>query len=152
MHDVLGADFGPVGIDGCGVPAFRANVRAMARSFSRLAGHARFAPAWQALHGMPALTSDQSQPAAHIATWVEAAAKHGAEACLGVAVRDQLGVAIKVWDGSPRAVGVGMVAALDQLGLISPTAREALQGISHPIVLGGGKPQGAIEPIVQLQW
>jgi L-asparaginase II len=152
MHEVLGADPGPVGIDGCGVPAFRANVRSMAASYARLACDARFAPAWQAMHGRPALTSDQSQPAAHIATWVEAAAKHGAEACLGVAVRNQLGVAVKVWDGSPRAVGVGMVAALDQLGVVSRTAREALQGISHPTVLGGGKPQGVIEPMVQLQW
>ena len=152
MQDVLGANYGPVGVDGCGVPAFRANAHSMAGSFARLAGDVRFAPAWQAMHRRPALTSDQGQPAAHIATWVEAAAKHGAEACLGVAVRNQLGVAVKVWDGSPRAVGVGMVAALDQLGLVSRTAREALRGISHPPVLGGGLPQGTIEPMVQLEW
>lgn len=152
MHDVLGATHGPVGIDGCGVPAFRGTVRSMAKAYARLAGDSRFSLAWVAMHSRPALTSDQSQPAAHIATWVDAAAKHGAEACLGVAVRDRLGMAAKVWDGSPRAVGVGMVAALDQLGLISPPARESMREISHPPVLGGGKPQGAIEPMVQLTW
>lgn len=152
MHDVLGANHGPVGVDGCGVPAFRGTVRSMANAFARLAGDSRFSFAWNAMHRQPALTSDQSQPAAQIATWVDAAAKHGAEACLGAAVRGRIGVAVKVWDGSPRAVGVGMIAVLDQLGLVSPAAREGLRGISHPPVLGGGKPQGAIEPVVRLTW
>jgi L-asparaginase II len=152
MRDVLGADHGAVGVDGCGVPAFRANVRSMADAYAKLAGGARFGPAWLAMHRLPALTSDQSQPAAHIAAWLDAAAKHGAEACLGVAVRNRLGVAVKVWDGSPRAVGVGMIASLDQLGLVTRPAREGLREISHPAVLGGGKPQGVIEPMVQLQW
>ncbi len=152
MHDVLGTRHGPVGVDGCGVPAFRGNVRSMAAAYSVLAGESRFAPAWWAMHRHPALTSDTSQAACHITTWVDAAAKHGAEACLGVAIRKRLGVAVKVWDGSPRAVGVGMVAALDQLGLMAPPAREGLRLISHPVVLGGGKPQGVIEPMVQLTW
>ena len=152
IHEVLGENHGPVGVDGCGVPAFRVNARSMAGAYAKLGNDPRFGPAWVAMHSQPALTSDTSQPAAHIATWLDAAAKHGAEACLGVAVRNRLGVAAKVWDGSPRAVGVGMVAALDQLGLVSAPAREGLHGISHPPVLGGGVPQGAIEPMVQLTW
>lgn len=152
MRDVLGGDHGAAGVDGCGVPAFQGDVRSMANAYATLAGETRFAPAWAAMHRYPALTSDQNQPAAAIATWIDAAAKHGAEACLGVAVRNRLGVAVKVWDGSPRAVGVGMVASLEQLGVVTQPARDGLAGISHPAVFGGGKPQGAIEPMVQLQW
>jgi L-asparaginase II len=152
MHDVLGGDHSGVGIDGCGVPAFQGDVRTMANAYATLAGATRFAPAWAAMHRYPALTSDQNQPAARIATWIEAAAKHGAEACLGVAVRNRLGIAIKVWDGSPRAVGVGMIAALDQLGLVAQPARDGLREFSHPPVLGGGRPQGKIEPMVRLTW
>lgn len=152
IHDVLGENRGLVGVDGCGVPAFRATVSSMARAYAQLASNPRFAPAWVAMHRTPALTSDTSQPAAYIANWLDAAAKHGAEACLGVAVRDRLGVAVKVWDGSPRAVGVGMVAALEQLGLVPRVAQEGLRDISHPAVLGGGVPQGAIEPTVRLTW
>lgn len=152
MHDVLGENQGPVGVDGCGVPAFRGTVGSMAQAYAILASEPRFAPAWTAMHRMPALTSDPGQPAAHVASWLDAAAKHGAEACLGVAVRHRLGVAVKVWDGSPRAVGVGMVAALDQLGLIPAPARAGLELIARPPVLGGGRPQGTIEPAVRLTW
>jgi L-asparaginase II len=152
MEEVLGEKQGPVGVDGCGVPAFRGTTRSMARAYARLAGSPRFSPAWVAMHRRPALTSDTSQAATHIASWLEAAAKHGAEACLGVAVRERVGVAVKVWDGSPRAVGVGMVAALDQLGLVSGAARQGLHLVSHPPVLGGGVPQGEIEPMVRLKW
>ena len=150
IYEALGEKHGPIGVDGCGVPAFRGTARSMARAYACLANDPRYAPAWVAMHRRPALTSDTSQPAAHIASWLDAAAKHGAEACLGVAVRNRMGVAAKVWDGAPRAVGVGMVAALDQLGLIPKPAREGLAGISHPPVLGGGVPQGVIEPMVQL--
>jgi L-asparaginase II len=152
VHEVLGENQGPLGVDGCGVPAFRGTVNSMAGAYARLASESRFAPAWVAMHRLPALTSDTSQPAVHIANWLDAAAKHGAEACLGVAVRNRMGVAAKVWDGSPRAVGVGMVAALDQLGLVPVAARQGLEVISHPPVLGGGVPQGAIEPAVRLTW
>jgi L-asparaginase II len=152
MHEVLGEDHGAVGVDGCGVPAFRGTVGTMAQAYASLAGTARFAPAWTAMHRMPAMTSDTAQPAAYIANWLDAAAKHGAEACLGVAVRHRLGVAVKVWDGYPRAVGVGMVAALDQLGVIPEPARAGLEPIARPPVLGGGQPQGVIEPAVQLAW
>jgi L-asparaginase II len=152
VHDVLGEDHGSIGVDGCGVPAFGGTARSMARAYATLADYGRYVPAWLAMHRRPALTSDTSQAAAHIASWLEAAAKHGAEACLGVAIRSRVGVAVKVWDGSRRAVGVGMVAALDQLGLISEAARQGLREISHPPVLGGGVPQGKIEPAVHLTW
>ena len=152
MAGVLGQNPGPVGVDGCGVPAFRGTVGTMAGAYAALAVDRRFATAWIAMHRMPALTSDLSQPAAAIATWLDAAAKHGAEACLGVAVRHRLGVALKVWDGAPRAVGVGMVAALDQLGVVPPAARAALEIVGRPPVLGGGVPQGSIEPAVELTW
>ncbi len=152
VRDVLKGDPGPVGVDGCGVPAFRATARSMARAYATLASDPRFVPAWLAMHCRPALTSDTGRADAQIARWLEAAAKLGAEACLGVAVRNRMGLAVKVWDGSSRAVGVAMVAALEQLGLVSGAARRGLSAISHPQVLGGGVPQGAVESMVKMAW
>jgi len=57
-----------------------------------------------------------------------------------------------VRDGSPRAVGVGMVAALDQLGLLGRPARDGLAAVARPPVLGGGVPQGEVEPVLELAW
>lgn len=150
MEEVLGSDPGPVGIDGCGVPAFRATVVAMASAYARLATDRRFEETWTSMHRYPALTSDLGQPATRLATWLDAAAKHGAEACLGIAIRRRMGVAVKIWDGAPRAVGVAMVEALRQLELLPGVTGGYLADVAEPPVLGGGTPQGSIEPTLRL--
>jgi hypothetical protein len=49
-------------------------------------------------------------------------------------------------------VGVGAVAALDQLGLVSATAQEALANIAEPDTRGGGRPVGRFRSLVELGW
>ena len=53
VHDVLGGDQGPVGVDGCGVPAFQGSALSMAGAYARLATNSRFAPAWVAMYRLP---------------------------------------------------------------------------------------------------
>ena len=46
---------------------------------------------------------------------------------------------------------IGAIAALDQLGELTATARSTLDGIGRPVVVGGEKPVGHIEPRLVLQ-
>ena len=61
-------------------------------------------------------------------------------------------MAIKVWGGSGLIAGVAGLAALDQVGALTPYARERLQQHSHPMVKGGGQAVGRFEPRLELRW
>jgi L-asparaginase II len=87
---------------------------------------------------------------AAITRTLDVVAKRGAEGLLGVAVRNRMGLAVKAWDGAARGAGVGMVAALDQLGLLTPAARRQLETVGRPVVLGGGVPVGHVESMLEL--
>jgi L-asparaginase II len=141
---------GPVGVDQCGVPVHRVGTRGLARAYARLGTEPRLRAAWIAMHRFPPLTADAKYPAARIAVWLDAAAKHGAEGCLGVAIRDRLGVAVKSWDGSQRGVAVGMIDALRRLGLVPEFIDGFLEPVARPPVLGGGVVVGRVEPVVRL--
>ncbi|MGH8957762.1 MAG: asparaginase [Acidimicrobiia bacterium] len=142
----------PIGIDGCGAPVFTTSCRAMAKSFSFLSWASEMNSVYEAMHAYPALVSGYGNTDAAIATALDAAAKRGAAGCLGIALRSGYGIAIKCWDGSPEAVGVGAVAALEQLGVLSDVARESLSAIASPVTRGGGKPVGRFRSLVELAW
>jgi hypothetical protein len=57
---------------------------------------------------------------------------------------------VKVWDGASEVTGVALVAALEQLGLLTDHARASLQAIAEPEVLGGGKPVGVLRSLLEL--
>lgn len=151
MTDVSGPT-DPIGIDGCGAPVFATNCLAMAKSFSFLASAPEMGPVYEAMHAYPALVSGYGNIDASIATSLDAAAKRGAAGCLGIGLRNGYGVAIKCWDGSSEAVGVGAVAALERLGLISNAARQSLSDIASPTTRGGGMPVGRFRSLVELAW
>jgi L-asparaginase II len=141
----------PVGIDGCGAPVLRTTTRVMALMFARLATEFRMAEALTAMHRYPALVGGNGAGDTEIAIATNSAAKGGAAGCLGVAVAERLGVAVKSWDGSGIVAGVGAVSALEQLGCLTPTAVAALEPVLRPPVLGGGSPVGHYEPRLQLE-
>jgi L-asparaginase II len=105
-------------IDGCGVVTFAMSLEAMALAFSRLerikSGSA-VADAMRAhpelIRGLGAVDTDlmRAQPG-----WI---AKGGAEALVCAAGPDGVGVALKVEDGSARALRPALGAFLEQLGL-----------------------------------
>jgi L-asparaginase II len=135
----------PSGVDGCGVPTFRATVVGAARAFARLAAHPELSEVAGAMSRFAALTSDGDSPEALLARWLPAAVKGGAEGCLGVALVGGLGLAAKSWSGQRTPAVVAAVAVLDRLGLLSRHARQMLAPVSLPPVLGGGLPVGRIE-------
>ena len=107
----------PTAVDGCGVVTYALALERMAHAFSRLEsleGGMRIADAMRA---HPELI--RGPGAADTALmrlgkgWV---AKGGAEGLLCAVSRDGLGVAVKVEDGSTRAVRSGLAAFLARLG------------------------------------
>ena len=62
-------------------------------------------------------------------------AKTGAEGGFGLALAEEkLGVALKIEDGSSRALGPAIIEVLQQLGLLTPEAREALAPRWRPVI------------------
>jgi L-asparaginase II len=151
IRDVTGEDPGPVGVDGCGVPVFRVSTVGIARAMAKFGSEPRFAGIWQAMHRFPMLASGIDGVDAAIARSLDAAAKRGAEGLLSVALRNRLGLAVKVWDGARRAAGVGMISTLEQLGLLAGAQSIHLAAAARPVVLGGGVPVGYMEPTLLLE-
>ena len=141
----------PVGVDGCGAPVLRTTVRAMSRVFSRLACEPELRGVFEAMHRYPSLIGSNGAGDSTIAMALNAAAKGGAQGCMGVAVEGRLGLAVKSWDGLGEIAAVAAVAALDHLAELTPTARSALADIGRPEVLGGGSRVGETVPKVELK-
>ena len=142
----------PIGIDGCGAPVFATTARGMGRAFARLAAADEFSEVFDAMHAFPALVSGFGNVDAAIATQLDAVAKRGAAGALGIGLRGSIGIAVKVWGGSGLVAGVAGLAALDQVGALTPYARDQLHRHSHPVVKGGGQPVGRFEPRLELRW
>ena len=140
-----------VGVDGCGAPVLRTNAGAMARLFARLADD-QFDELFAAIHRYPALIAVNGAPDTEIAVATHSVAKGGAQGCLGVGVASGIGIAVKSWDGLGDIAGVGAVAALETIGALTDTAREALADIGSPPVLGGGRQVGTTESRVELDF
>lgn len=141
----------PVGVDGCGAPVLRTTVRAMATMFARLATEPALSAVFTAMHRYPSLVAANGQGDTEIAIAIDAAAKGGAQGCVGVALADRFGVGVKSWDGLGQVANLGAAAALDRLGGLSSTARHELEPVIHPPVLGGGRPVGRLEPRFELE-
>lgn len=144
-------DPGPVGVDGCGAPVFRTTARVMARLYARLGGDDDARQVHTAMHAYPALVSERGAGDAAIATSTNAASKGGAQGCLGVAIRDGVGVAAKSWDGLGQVAVVAAIEAMVQLGLLSTYPASTMFDAARPPVLGGRLPVGSLEPRLELQ-
>ena len=141
----------PVGVDGCGAPVLRTTARAMALMFARLATDETLAPVFAAMHRYPSLVGANGEGDTEMAIALEAAAKGGAAGCVGVALAGRLGVAAKSWDGNGLVANLAAASALDQLGVLVPTAAGSLETVLTPSVLGGGLAVGKIEPRFKLE-
>lgn len=151
IRDVAGP-VDPIGVDGCGAPVFATTAHGMAKAFARLSDADEFVEIFDVMHAFPALVSGVDNVDAAIATQLDAVAKRGAAGAIGIGLRRRLGIAVKVWGGSGLIAGVAGLAALDQVGALTPCARERLQQHSHPVVKGGGQAVGRFEPRLELRW
>ena len=129
--------------DGCGVPTPFLPLREMAVAFARLATRAAAGDRGPsavvgAMMEHPDLTSSPGREA--LAVMQAAAgrllAKEGAEGILSVAApAEGWGLAVKIEDGSRRAVGPALVTVLDDLGLLTHDERRALAPLAEPPLL-----------------
>jgi L-asparaginase II len=79
-------------------------------------------------------------------------AKSGSEGGYGLSLTEGgLGVSFKIEDGATRAMNPTVAAILDQLGVITPAATEALEAFRQPPILNHRKEKvGSIRPAFSL--
>jgi L-asparaginase II len=136
------------GVDGCGAPAWRMPLRALATGFARLAGGAtpRLARVRDAMTARPDLVGgDAANDTALMRADGRVVAKRGAEAVLAAGFTGPagpIGVAVKIADGYGRADAPVVAAVLESYGAGVPGS------VRRPVVLGGGRPHGAVETVL----
>ena len=144
IAEVGGVEGRPAGVDGCGAPAYRGSLRALARVFSRVSSDPAFAPVASVMSRFASLVSGPGRPDGQLGRWWAAPIKVGAQGILG-AGRHGVGLAVKSHSGSAQIAAMGMMEMMQTLGLLSPASADALADVASPAVLGAGRVQGHIE-------
>lgn len=146
-----------VAVDGCGAPVFYVPLKNIALGYARLAASQKGSPGGKLMDAILAhprhIAGDGRLDTDVMTALPEAVfAKSGAEGgyALAVAARG-LGVALKIEDGSARALNPAVVEVLGQLGVLTPAAREALAAYAQPRILNHRKEEvGRIRPAFSL--
>lgn len=146
VAELTGDDPGPEGVDGCGVPTYRTTVTGLAKAFHSLGAQRRFTDVVASMVRYPALTSGTHRPEAAVAIALFAAAKGGAEGCIGITLPGQGSFAAKADDGSFAAAVVGVIEAMRLRGLLTTAGKRAVATVAAPAVVGGDNAVGALEP------
>ena len=145
VEELSGEPVSHAGVDGCGAPLLGFSVGGLARAFGRLAFAASGTPearVTQAIRAWPEyLGGSRRQVTTLIREVPGLIAKDGAESVYAVGLANGRGLALKIADGSPRAKGVVLAAALRRMHVDAPTAFAELELAP---VLGHGEPVGAI--------
>lgn len=169
MSEVMrvGVDEIVLGTDGCSLPTFAAPVRAFANAYAALAAPERV-PAGAGREHAAALSSLRDAMTAHpvnvsgegnlVATIMEVsegriAAKTGAEGLLCLAVPErELGIAIRVADGTFRTHAVSIASTLEQLGILDDIARQEILARHSPELRNhNGRLVGEVRPVFRLE-
>lgn len=132
-------------VDGCGAPLHLLSIAGLALAFGRLAAappHTSEARVAAAMRAHPEYLGGTGRDVTDVVRSVPGLlAKDGAEAVYAVGLADGRGVALKIADGSMRALPVVLAAVLRRLGAGSD---ELLARLEDAPVLGHGRPVGAI--------
>ena len=153
--------------DGCGLPTFGAPLRAFATAFAAFAapeetpaGHGReHAAALDRLRAAMTAHPENVAGTGSLVTDLMAlsggriAAKSGAEGLLCLAVPERgWGIAIRILDGSFRALAVVVAAVLEHLGLVEPELIAALAARHDPTLRNhAGRPIGELRATFRLE-
>ena len=149
-----------VAVDGCGVSCFAVPLSAMAVSFARFAaaGQAGEAPARiiGAMVRHPFMVGGTRRACTEVMarTGPRAFVKLGAEGVYGGGLPERgWGFAIKVSDGSRRAVEVALVRVLAELGALDDADVEGLARFARPRVLNTRREEvGEVRASFRLEW
>ena len=143
---LAGEDVAGTGVDGCGAPLFAISLTGLARAFRALvlaeAGSAERSVA-DAVRAHPAWTSGTRRSERELHEAVPGLlVKSGAEGVQAFALADGRAGAVKIEDGSPRAIPAITVALLRAIG--AEGDRDALDRIADVPVYGGGRVVGQV--------
>lgn len=145
VADLAGESVAATAVDGCGAPVHALSLTGLARAFSRIAtasadtGEARVAranrvhPEWVGGTGRYVTELARAVPGLVV--------KDGAEAVCAAALPDGRTVAVKILDGSERALRPVLRDLLRRVGEQS----DALDRFGEVPVLGHGRPVGTVE-------
>ena len=126
-----------VGVDGCGVPTFALTLERCAHAFGRLASLGAGDRVVRAMRGHPQLLEGPVGSDVLLMRTLDGwVAKGGAEGLMCAASPDGLGLAIKVTDGSFRAIVPVLVDALERLGVDASAIPVPDVSNSHGEVVG----------------
>jgi L-asparaginase II len=147
-----------IGIDGCSAPNFALPLKNMALGFAKLASAKSDGSLGLVLKSMrqyPEMVSGQGRLdyALSRINSGKIVAKAGAEAleCLGI-VGENLGMAVRIYDGNNRATGPVVIEALRQLGFIKEDELDELEKFARPQIKNfAGKIVGHIQPAFKLK-
>ncbi|MFH0351234.1 MAG: asparaginase [Chromatiales bacterium] len=124
-----------VGIDGCSAPNAAIPLRALALAYARLAGGEGMYPevrgaVFSAISAYPDMVSgsgrfDHALTQSGRGKWVSKGGAEGVEG-IGIKGRGGWGIAIKIADGTPRALHVVTIEVLRQLGVLKPPLAKVL--------------------------
>jgi L-asparaginase II len=145
VTETAGVEPATIGVDGCGVPVHALPLRALATLYARLvSGAIEHADAVVgSMRRAPYLVAGRDRVCSAVMERAEVIVKVGAEGlvCAGLPGKG-IGVAIKIEDGSPRALDPAIVRALRLLDALPQDA--GLEAFARPPVLGGGRPVGEL--------
>ena len=140
----LSDDQAQVGIDGCSAPNFRVPLSALARFYARIATSGKedssrpaLGQIFTAMTAHPALVSGEGRPdlaymSAEPADWVS---KAGADGVQVLASRKRgIGIAVKIANGSAKALNTAMVGVLEALGMLDDHSRRLTSPWQEPAI------------------
>ena len=147
ITDVTGAAPVAIGTDGCGAPAHVMPLLHLARAMRALAvGDAgpEGRQVFDAMERFPHMVAGDDRHVTAIASAIPGlAAKDGADSVYVAAMEDGRAVALKLSDGSGRALPTVLLAALQRLGIDTTHVPSTVA----EIVLGHGQPVGAVRAV-----
>lgn len=150
----------PLALDGCGAPTTALTLQAMATAYARLAMPSTLPSGYReaaqkvsaAMRQHPHMTAGTGRfcTALMAATGGRVLAKAGAEGVVNLGLPGPgLGVAVKVEDGSSRAVAPLALEVLCRLGILTTEEAESLADLHRPVIRNcAGMPVGHIEAFI----
>lgn len=131
-----------IAVDGCGIPTFGLRLREMAAAYASLCqAGAHWERVPRVMGGHPELIGPEERIDVRLmqVTGGRIIAKTGAEGLLCLGLRAQgRGMAVKILDGNPRALGPVTITALERIGWLTPEEAmdSRLDQLKRPKLLG----------------
>ena len=150
VRELTGETIAHTGVDGCGAPLFAVTLRGLATAIGRVAGAPVRDPAGpagrlaSAILAHPWAIDGPGEPNTVITERLGLLAKEGAEGVMVLAAPDGTAVALKMLDGSPRAIFLVALGILASVGAVdADRANQVAVEVTEP-VLGRGVPVGRL--------